>query len=64
MKKPYRPLTAKLMDQAPPSVPPKSNLGPSLDAGGGAIRQGASLQGNQRKAMLMRMQGMKISGSG
>jgi hypothetical protein len=48
--------------QEPPMV--GSNLGPQLEAGGAAIRQGAALQGNQRKAMLLRLSGMKILGSG
>ena len=43
---------------------PKSNMGPQLEAGGSAVRHSASLQGNQRKAMLLRLSGMKILGSG
>jgi len=48
--------------QEPP--PPRDNRGPQLEAGGSAVRHSASLQGNQRKAMLLRLSGMKILGSG
>jgi len=66
VKKPYRPLAGQQQWSPQEQIPekPKSNLGPQLEAGGSAIRQGASLQGNQRKAMLLRIAGMKIPGSG
>ena len=58
----HRPLSAQVPEIAPPK--PLSNRGPSLETGGGAVRQGASLQGQQRKAMLMKLAGLKILGSG
>lgn len=61
MKKARRPWTPPPVNE---EVKPKSNMGPQLEAGGSAVRHGASLQGNQRKAMLLRLAGMKILGSG
>lgn len=62
MKKPYQRHTPPPVNEE--AARPKSNMGPQLEAGGSAVRHGASLQGNQRKAMLLRLAGMKILGSG
>lgn len=59
MKRPYeKPPVPEISER------PKSNMGPQLEAGGSAVRHGASIQGNQRKAMLLRLSGLKILGSG
>lgn len=63
MKKPIRYTPPQVNNEA--EMPkPRSNMGPQLEAGGSAVRHGASLQGNQRKAMLLKVSGMKIAGSG